>query len=121
MTNQLIVTSPMLAGQPVVNGNRVLSAEQTLSPATTTHTAFSVNSDLVAVALYKFGTLTNDCTLVMEGSAEGTRFNPIKTYTNADLQAGKYDTVQCKAPYIRFTFVPGTTTGSNGVKVRILD
>lgn len=124
MTNKITLTSPQVAGQPIINGRRNLEANNSLSSFATTHTAIDVSqTDLIAVQVMKFGTLTGDCTLRLEASMDnGTNFRQVKAWTNAQIADanGIYESIQLHATHARFVLTPGTMTGANGVNTRML-
>jgi hypothetical protein len=123
MPNQFTVTNPQQHGQPIINGRRALLASHALSAASTTHAAWDVSqTDLLAVYVARFGTLTADCTLRLEATMDGSNYKMVKSWTNAQIADanGIYETIQIHAISARMVLTLGTMTGSNGVTVRAL-
>ena len=124
MANTMTLTAPQIVGLPIINGQRVLSTQYPLSLSALTHTSIAVSTtDLITVALLKFGTLTGDCSLRLEASVDGgTNFRQVKEYSNAQIAdaEGLIDTIQLKATHVRAYLIPGTMTGANGVNFRVL-
>lgn len=90
-----------------------------LSQSATIGTARVSSAERIVFAPSLFGTLTADCTAVVEVSVNGSSFCPIATWTNAELQANTAKVVEVTANMtFRTRLLPGTMTGSNGINLR---
>ena len=135
MSNQFTVTAPQAFPSPIVNGSDSLYTPATITASSPTMTAQNIYSNLITITLTPYGTLTSDATVTLEGQINGSSFFPITspsgtpyTWTGTQINAsgaggvtGLLAVLQIKAVQIRFVLTPGSTTGTNGVIVRILD
>lgn len=121
--------SAQIAGQPVQNGSRTLRTPGNVTAASPTGAVIDVSCDLISFSLINTGTLDNAATLALQGQINGSSFFPVfypgtttaVVFTGTQINAGLLATVQVKALQVRFVLTPGTTTGVNGVVVRVLD
>lgn len=122
-----VFSAPAVANQPQQSGARAYLSPNNTTATTPTNTAVSVTSDDLTIALINVGTLDNAASLAIQCSLNGSGYYPlyingsVKTWTGAQINAGVIETIRIKALYVRFVLTPGTTTGSNGVQIRILD
>ena len=121
MSNSMSVVSPTYAGQPVQFGNGAVGPEFSLTNGEDSHTAQAINSQRIGVQITPYGTLSNDCTLQLKLSLDGENYSTTKTFTNAECVAGVYATLDVKAMYYQFLFIPGATAAESGVKVKVMD
>ena len=124
----IAASSAQIAGQPVQSGTRTLiSTAANITATTSTSGTFTSSCDTWALTLINTGTLDNAASLALHAQVNGSSFFPVlingvaKTWTGTQINAGVCETLTLKALQFRFVLTPGTTTGSNGVIVRILD
>lgn len=121
MSNSMSVVSPTYAGQPVQFGNGAVGPEFSLTNGGASHIAQAINSQRLGIQITPYGTLTADCTLQLKLSLDNINFRIARTFTNAECVAGAYATIDVKAKYYQFLWVPGTAGAGNGVKVKVMD
>lgn len=118
-------SAAQLANQSVqVGGTPTLTVQTSLSSSATVQTGVVLNSQLLAVQIGRFGTLTNDCSLELQLSMDGgSNYRTFKTYSNAQINTsqGVYDVLTVKGTHWRFILNAGTMTGANGLNVRGYD
>ncbi len=125
----ITAASAQIAGQPVQNGARALRTPANVTAASPTGASIDVSCDLISFTLINTGTLDNAASLALQAQINGSSFFPVfypgtttaVTFTGTQINAGLVATLQIKALQVRFVLTPGTTTGSNGVIVRLLD
>ena len=121
MSNSMTVVSPTYAGQPIQIGNGAVGPEFSLTSGGASHAIQAVNSQRLGVQVTPYGTLTADCTLQLKLSLDGVNFRIAKTFTNAECVAGVYATLDVKAKFYQFLWIPGATAAGSGVKVKVMD
>ena len=121
MSNSMSVVSPTYAGQPIQFGNGAVGPEFSLTNGGASHIAQAINSQRIGVQITPYGTVSADCTLQLKLSLDGVNYRTTKTFTNAECVAGAYATLDVKAKYYQFLFIPGTTAAGSGVKVKVMD
>lgn len=127
MPNQIVLSTPAVAGLPVQSGNRTLLTPANVTAAAPTGAAINTSCDTVAITLINTGTLDNAASLALQAQINGSSFFPVmiggvaKVWTGAQINAGVFETLNIKAQQIRFVLTPGTTSGANGVVPRVLD
>lgn len=122
-------TASQQLATPVQIGNRTLRTVGNITGGATTGAAVDVTSDMVSISLINTGTLDNAASLAIQGQINGSSFFPLYykgtttpiTFTGAQINAGLIATLEIKALQIRAVLTPGTTTGANGVIMRVLD
>lgn len=119
--NSMSVVSPQYSSQPVKFGDGAVGPEFTLTSGGASHTAQAINSQRIGVQITPYGTLTSDCTLQIKLSLDNVNFRIARTFTNAECVAGAYATLDVKAKYYQFLWVPGSAGAGNGVKVKVMD
>jgi hypothetical protein len=118
-----IVNPAQIAAQPVTNTSTVAGSavSDALSAAATNGAVRIATYDEILFQPVFFGTLTNDCTLVIEISINGTTFGPLAnaSWTNAELASNTAKLIKLSAGV---TYRPklnvGTMSGSNGITLR---
>lgn len=117
-------TGQQLATPTIDGGQRVLSSNVPISQSAAVTTGIDISStNLISFTATRFGTLTSDCSLVLQLSIDGgLNYRDHKTYANAEINIanGMSRTEQIKGTHIRFLLIPGTMTGANGLNVRAL-
>ena len=119
--NSMSVVSPQQSAQPVRFGDGAVGSEFTLTLGGSSHIAQAINSQRLGIQITPYGTLTADCTLQLKLSLDNINFRIARTFTNAECVAGAYATIDVKAKYYQFLWVPGTAAAGNGVKVKVMD
>lgn len=121
-------SSGQQAATPVASGARSLRTPANVTASAPTGAAVdTTNGDRFTVHLINTGTLDNAASLALQAQINGSAFYPVlingtaKAWTGTQINAGVIETLDVKAQQIRFVLTPGTTTGSNGVTVRVLD
>lgn len=126
----ITASSGQQAPSPVIAGSRTLLLPNPAlaNGGNVTGTA-NIASDKFTVQLVPSGTLTNDAVFVLKGQVNGSSFFPLFypntttpiSFTGTQINAGVLVTIDCKVLQVQGVLTPGTTTGSNGVSMRILD
>lgn len=130
----ITASSAQVANQPIQNGNRTLNTTPNVTGASATGTAITVYSDKVGFTITPTGTLDNASVIEMQAQINGSSFFPVfvggtkKSWTGTQINTasggatGIFETIDIKAVQIRFVMsTVGTTSGTNGVVIRILD
>lgn len=117
------------AATPVQSGGRTLRTVANVTAASPTGAVVDVTGDTFAVSLINTGTLDNAASFAIQGQINGSSFFPLFypgtttaiTFTGTQINAGLLATINVKCLQIRGVLTPGTTTGTNGVIMRVLD
>ncbi len=122
-------STAQIGGTPVQSGSRTLRTPANITAAAPTGAAVDVTGDTFSISLINTGTLDNAASLAIQGQINGSSFFPLYypgtttpiTFTGTQINAGLIATLNVKCLQIRGVLTPGTTTGSNGVIMRVLD
>lgn len=84
---------------------------------------YNATADELLFAMNPAGTLSNDCTLQLQISVNGSNYAVLRTFTNAEITAADGFASAVKigmGMQFRFRFIPGTTAANsaNNVTVR---
>lgn len=118
-----------LSATPVQDGNHALKTTANITGGAVTGAAIDITGEKIAISLINTGTLDNAASLAIQGQINGSSFfqlyykgttTPI-TFTGTQINAGLLTVIDVKAVQIRAVLTPGTTTGANGVTLRVLD
>lgn len=122
-------STAQIGGTPVQSGSRTLRTPANITAASPTGPAVDVSGDTFSISLINTGTLDAAASLAIQGQINGSQFYPLFypgtttpiTFTGTQINAGLLTTLNVKCLQIRGVLTPGTTTGSNGVIMRVLD
>lgn len=125
----ITASTAQLGGTPVQSGSRTLRTPANITAASPTGVSVDVSGDTFSLSLINTGTLDNAASLAIQGQINGSSFYPLFypgtttpiTFTGTQINAGLVATLNCKCMQIRGVLTPGTTTGTNGVTMRLLD
>lgn len=125
----ITASAAQLGGTPVQSGSRTLRTPANITAASPTGASVDVSGDTFCISLINTGTLDNAASLVIHGQINGSSFYPLFypgtttqiTFTGTQINAGLLATINVKCLQIRGVLTPGTTTGANGVTMRVLD
>lgn len=125
----LTATTGQVSAAPVQSGNRTLRTTANITGGAVTGAAVDSNADVISISLINTGTLDNAASLAIQGQINGSSFFPLYykgtttpiAFTGTQINAGLLATIEVKALQIRGVLTPGTTTGANGVTMRVLD
>ncbi len=125
----ITASTAQLGGTPVQSGSRTLRTPANITAAAPTGVSVDVSGDTFSISLINTGTLDNAASLAIHGQINGSSFYPLFypgtttpiTFTGTQINAGLIATLNCKCIQIRGVLTPGTTTGTNGVTMRLLD
>lgn len=125
----LVPTTGQQLAAPVQAGTRTLRTTSNITGGALTGAAVDTNGDIVSISLINTGTLDNAASLAIQGQINGSSFFPLYykgtttpiAFTGTQINAGLLATLEIKAVQIRGVLTPGTTTGANGVIMRVLD
>lgn len=125
----ITASTAQLGGTPVQSGSRTLRTPANITAASPTGVPVDVSGDTFSISLINTGTLDNAASLAIQGQINGSSFYPLFypgtttpiTFTGTQINAGLIATLNCKCMQIRGVLTPGTTTGTNGVTMRLLD
>ena len=125
----ITASAAQLGGTPVQSGSRTFRAPQNITAASPIGVSVDVSGDTFCISLLNTGTLDNAASLAIHGTINGSSFyqlfypgttTPI-TFTGTQINAGLLATINVKCLQIRGVLTPGSTTGTNGVAMRVLD
>lgn len=124
----ITASTAQIASQPVQNGMNALlptaNFPNLLSGGTLTSPAADISSNMLGIVITPIttgGALGASCTLALQAQVNGSQFQVVKTYTNAQIVAGIHDTITIKAKQIQFLFNATGTPANSGVNIRVLD
>ena len=125
----ITASTAQLGGTPVQSGSRTLRTPASITAASPTGASVDVSGDTFCISLINTGTLDNAASLAIHGQINGSSFYPLFypgtttqiTFTGTQINAGLLATINVKCLQIRGVLTPGTTTGTNGVTMRLLD
>lgn len=125
----ITASTAQLGGTPVQSGSRTLRTPANITASSPTGASVDVSGDTFCISLINTGTLDNAASLALQGQINGSSFYPLYypgtttpiTFTGTQINAGLLATINVKCLQIRGVLTPGTTTGSNGVTMRLLD
>jgi hypothetical protein len=111
------------------SGTRSLRTPANITAAVPTGASVDVTGDVYSISLINTGTLDNAASLALQGQINGSSFFPLFypgtttpiTFTGTQINAGLLTTINVKCLQIRGVLTPATTSGSNGVIMRVLD
>ncbi len=121
----MTASSAQLAAQPIQNTTTSSTVVSTggLFNGGSFSSVYYATGDEIVFAMNPAGTLSNDCTLQLQISINGSNYAVLRTFTNAEITAADGFAAPVKLgvnTQFRFRFVPGTTAANaaNNVTVR---